>query len=107
MWRADHIHQAEARLEWLRTREQKRRDEASVEGDDIAEQFTRLLYAVRRKAKLSAKVKCLIEIFDEGQRRALYTLLDEIDDQIPWRGFSSRAVDDLICKYRLSGTYCA
>jgi hypothetical protein len=104
MWRADHIRQAEARLEWLRSREEKRRGEVTVNGADLEQKFTRLLHAVRRKAKLSSKAKCLIEIFNEEQRRALYTLLDEIEEQIPWRGFSSQAAYDLIHRRKLSGT---
>lgn len=104
MWRAEHIRQAEARLEWLRSREEKRRGEVAVDEADLEQKFTRLLHAVRRKAMLSSKVKCLIEIFNDEQRRALYTLLDEIEEQIPWRGFSSQAAYDLIHRHKLSGT---
>ncbi|MGD0026120.1 MAG: hypothetical protein ABSC37_16130 [Xanthobacteraceae bacterium] len=98
IWRADHIRQAKRRLEWLRSREQKRRGEIAVDGADLEQKFATLLHAVRRKAKLSSKAKCLIGIFDEEQRHALYTLLDEIEEQIPWRGFSSQVAYDLIHK---------
>ena len=101
IWRADHIRQAEARLERLRSSEEKRRGEVVVDGADLEQKLTRLLHAIRRKAKLTSRAKCLIEIFNEEQRRALFTLLDEIEEQIPWRGFSSQAAYDLIYKHKL------
>jgi hypothetical protein len=107
IWRADHIRQAEARLEWLRSREEKRRGEVAVDGADLEQKFTRLLHAARRKAKLSSKAKCLIKIFNEEQRCALYTLLDEIEEQIPWRGFSSQSAYDLIHRHKLSSANSA
>jgi hypothetical protein len=64
-----------------RSREETRRGEAAVNGADLEQKFTCLLHAVRRKAKLSSKAKCLIEIFNEEQRRVLYTLLDKIEEQ--------------------------
>jgi hypothetical protein len=101
MWRADHIRQAEARSECLRFREEKRRGEVAVDGIDLEQKFSRLLHAVRLKAKLSSMAHFLIETFNEEQRRALYMLLDEIEEQIPWRGFSSQAAYNLIHNHKL------
>jgi hypothetical protein len=101
IWRADHIRQAEKRLTWLRSREQKRQGEIAIDGADLEQKFTRLLHAVRGKASLSLKARGLIEIFGKEQRHALYMLLDEIEEQIPWRGFSSQNAYDLIHEHKL------
>jgi hypothetical protein len=101
IWRADHIRQAEKRLACLRSREQKRQSEITVEEADLEKKFAHLLRAARLKAKLSSKAIGLIGIFDKEQRHALYMLLDEIEEQIPWRGFSSQGAYDLIHERKL------
>jgi hypothetical protein len=72
-----------------------------TDGIDLEQKFSRLLHAVRLKAKLSSEAHFLIETFNEEQRRALYTLLDEIEEQIPWRGFISQAAYNLIHNHKL------
>jgi|GEM_PF-1455564 len=101
IWRADHIRQAEKRLAWLRSREQKRQGKIAIDGGDLEQKFTRLLHAVRGKANLSSKARGLVGIFGKEQRHALYMLLDEIEEQIPWRGFSSQNAYDLIHEHKL------
>jgi hypothetical protein len=103
IWRADHMRQAEERLEWLCSREKKRRGEMAVEKADLEQKYTRVLHAIRRKAKLSKEARRFIGIFNDEQGRALFSLLDEIEEQIPWRGFSSQTAHDLIHKRKLLG----
>jgi hypothetical protein len=70
-------------------------------GRTLSKKITRLLHAVRGKANLSLKARSLIGIFGKEQRHALYMLLDEIEEQIPWRGFSSQNAYDLIHEHKL------
>jgi hypothetical protein len=102
IWRASHLRQAEERLARLRAREQRSRGEVAVDSTDIEERLTRLLRAIRRKAKLSPQAKGLIELFDAERRHTLHILLDEIEDHIPWRGFNSQDAYDLIHRYKLA-----
>jgi hypothetical protein len=102
IWRASHVRQAEERLAWLRAREQRSRGEVAVDITDIEEKLTRLIRAIRRKAKLSKKVKGLIGLFDAERRHTLHILLDEIEDHILWRGFNSQDAYDLIHRYKVA-----
>jgi hypothetical protein len=101
IWRANHIWQAETRLGSLRSREAKRRGDVPVDTLDLEQKFARVVYAVRGKSELSSGARMTIKSLDERQRRALYTLLDEIEDQIPWRGFNSQAAYELIHRRKL------
>jgi hypothetical protein len=102
IWRTDYIHQAEERLAYLRSREEMRRGVVSVDGLDVEAKLSGLLRAIRRKIQYPHVASDIEKYFDHEQRRALYGLLDKIEDHILWRGFSSEKAYDLISKARSS-----
>jgi hypothetical protein len=100
IWRQDHISQAEVRLADLHSREQKRQGLAEVTGTALQEKLAVILRFVRRKAQFPPRANDIDAGFDQEQRRFLFTLLDRIEDEIPWRGFNSQHAWDLIHEHK-------
>jgi hypothetical protein len=100
VFRQEYVRQGEERLADLRSRQRMRRGEVPVDGVALEHKFTRLLEAVRRKAKPSHNADYLAQQFGEEQRRILFVLLDDIEEQIPWRGFDRGRAFDLVHELR-------
>jgi hypothetical protein len=81
------LRQAYQRLEKLREREEKRCGRAPVTGSDVQAQLSNILKHLRPKIQYPKWAEMVDEKFNAEQRGVLYRMLDEIDGQIPWKGF--------------------
>ncbi len=84
--RTETIRQLENRLTKLKYREQIRRHEMPVDALSLEEKFGELLRIIRRKAEYPRNASYLAQHFNEGERRIIYALLEEIIEQAPWKG---------------------
>jgi len=83
------IQQLESRLDLLRRRERIRRYELPVPGYCLEQKLGELLSLVlRRRAEYSRIAYFLTETFTDEQRRIIYALLEQIVEQVPWRGIN-------------------
>jgi hypothetical protein len=105
IFRQEYVRQAEERLAELRTRQQMRKGRVSVDGEALERKFARLLSEVRRNAKPVRNAHYLAQQFGEEQRRILFVLLDDIEEKIPWRGFSHARAYDLVHEQRCRQSY--
>jgi len=86
VFRRAHIRQFQRRLERLRLRESIRRHEISVDGLSLEGKFGQLLRLLRPGARYPMNASYLNQEFNEHERRVIYALLEEVIEQIPWRG---------------------
>jgi hypothetical protein len=98
--RQEYIRQGEERLSDLRMRNSMRKGEVPVDGVALRDEFARVLGAVRQKSQPSLHADYLAEVFGEEQRRVLFIVLDDIIEQILWRGFSHAPALDLVHRLR-------
>jgi hypothetical protein len=101
IWRNEYIRQAQSQLEQMRFRGERRRGMVPVKPSDIERQLVGILHLLRPTAQYAQDVSLIVRHFDQGQRRYLYDLLAEIEENIPWSGFDSRKALDLIHQHRL------
>jgi hypothetical protein len=81
------IQQLETRLALLRRREEIRRYELPVSGLALEYKFAELLCLVlRRRAEYPPNASYLIKNSSEEQLQVIYARLEEIIEQVPWRG---------------------
>jgi len=86
------IRQLRRRLHLLRHREEIRRREIPVSALMLERKFAELLRLVRRSAQYPRNASHLNFHFNDGERRIIYALLEEIIEQAPWRGISLSAL---------------
>lgn len=82
------VTQIEERLALLKSREELL--EGLVEGTDIEYQLGRIARRcrVRNKDMFFGIATCIDHSFDNEQKRMLFSLLNKIDEGIPWEGLS-------------------
>jgi hypothetical protein len=78
-----------------------RKGQVPIDGVVLERKFARLLAAVRRNAKPARNADYLAQQFGEEQRRILFVLLDDIEEQIAWHGFSHARAYDLVHEHKL------
>jgi hypothetical protein len=98
--RQEHIRQLTHRLALLRHREEIRRCEVSVDALELEHKFGQLLRLVRRKAQYPHHASYINENFNENERRVIYALLEEIIEQVPWRGIRWYPMERAISEHR-------
>jgi hypothetical protein len=86
--RKDFVRQAKARLSCLRVRQMRRNGELEVEGLDIEHKLGKLLRFLRPKAAYPQNASDINHHFNSDERRILYGLLDDLEEHLPWKGFS-------------------
>jgi hypothetical protein len=83
---AEYIRQFKDRLKTLRIREAMRSGRLQVDALDIEHKLAGLLALVRPKALYPQHASYIGKHFNAEERRVLFTLLDDIEEQVPWRG---------------------
>ena len=85
IYRGEFIRQADLRLAYLREIEGKRMGRTPVTGSDVEDMRARILQKVQRSAELERDETYVERHFNGKQRQALYNLLVEIAETIPWK----------------------
>lgn len=85
--RDEYLRQAQCRLDDLRLREDLRQGRIEVPLPAVAQKLQFLIRHVGGKTADIRSGEEVLNLFEGEQRRALYQLLDEIHEHIPWRGF--------------------
>jgi hypothetical protein len=83
---SEYIRQFQDRLKVLRVREAMRSGTLPVEGLEIEHKFARLLTHLRPKAVYPQNASYIETHFNAEERRVLFGLLDDIEEQVPWQG---------------------
>jgi hypothetical protein len=85
VYREEFIRQAELRLLHLRDTEAERQGRTPVYGADIEKLRKAILRCLKRKAQLSYDSESIEARFSTEQRRSLYILLADLEENISWR----------------------